>query len=126
MDTLRQCPTTPVAVAAASELARAPAALPAVINALSEGGHLTADGQPISTENLVFVVTMAAPPAVMAAAVDEDAFKSAAKAHFVELFAESNETVLSSHEKSKQKGYAEVLRRRLDFVAPMMHISVPV
>lgn len=126
METLRKCPTAAVAVAAASDLARAPTALPVVINALSEGGHLTADGQHISTENLVFVVTMAAPPAVMASAVDEDDFKSAAKAHFVGLFADLNETVFNPHEMAKQKGYAEVLRRRLDFVAPMRHLSVPV
>lgn len=122
--TLRSCPTTAIAVAAASELAASPAALPAVINALSEGGHLTADGQPVPTENLVLVVTMVAPSAVMATANDEDAFKSAAKAHFVNLFALPTGTVLNSSDLAKHEGYAEVLRRRLDFVAPLRLFSV--
>lgn len=124
VDTLKNCPTTAIAVAAASDLAAAPTALPALINALSEGGHLTADGVPVSTENLALVVTLVAPPAVMATAVDEDAFKSAAKAHFVGLFADSNGSEFSSPKSAEHQRYAEVLRRRLDFVAPLKHVPV--
>lgn len=123
VDLLRNCPTAAVAVASATDLADAPTALPALINALSEGGHLTADGRPVTTENLVMVITLVAPTEVVATNTDEDAFKSAAKAYLVSILGQSNRS--DSSDVRKEAMHAEVLRRRLDFVAPLKLVIEP-
>lgn len=98
-------------------------ALPAVINALSEGGHLTSDGGPILTDKLALIVTLVATPSIMAVSANEDDFKSAAKAHFTRLFMKSKEG--DSANVVKLTEYAKVLRRRLDFVAPLRQVPKP-
>lgn len=125
MAALRRCPGGVLAAVDAAALAAAPSALPVLINAMSERGHLTADGMPLSTTEMLLVVTMVASPAVLATASDEDAFKSAAKAHFVALFrgdggiSSSVIDPMASGQEKGERSLAEVLRRRIDFVAPL-------
>ena len=108
---LRACPSA-VAIFDAEGLVASPEVLPVLITALSEHGHFQDSGTPQPTGNAMYIVVMAAPPAVLAAAGNEDAFKSAAKSHFVNM--------LSSGPLGRgAAGLAEVLRRRLDFVAPL-------
>lgn len=112
VDTLRRWPHAVVIVDAATLAAAPAAALPPLINALSERGHFQDAGTQVSTTQALYIVTMTAPEEIMAAAGDdEDAFKSAAKAHFVEL--------LSSASGGQARRLAEVLRRRLDYAAPV-------
>ena len=124
---LRRCPSGAMVAADAAALAAQPSVLPVLINALSERGHLTADGQQVSTSGMLLVVTVAAPPAVMATARDEDTFKSAAKAHFVAVVGHGgeagSEANLPGGQGNEARELAEVLRRRLDFVAPLRHLE---
>ena len=111
--TLQRCPYAAI-VTDASIIAAAPeVALPVLINALSERGHFQHGGRQVPSSEAVYVVTMASPAGsqlMSAAAASEDAFKSAAKAAFVEM--------LAGLEGTPARGLAEALRRRLDLVAP--------
>lgn len=108
--TLRRCPHALVTMDVAAIAAAPDAALP-VLNALSERGHFQQGGEQVSATGATYVITMTAPAAVAAAAGDEDAFKSAAKAALVAALAGSVGAPAS--------GLAEALRRRLDVVAPI-------
>jgi hypothetical protein len=111
--TLQRCPHATIAIATATIAAAPDVALPVLINALSERGHFQQGGEQVSSSKAVYVVTMASSAGdqfMAKAAASEDAFKSAAKAAFVE--------VLSGSEGAPTRGLAEALRRRLDVVAP--------
>jgi len=126
--TLRRCPSGALAVIDTAELIAHPPVLSVLINALSEQGHLTADGRQLSTTGMVVIVTMAAPQTVLAAAADEDAFKSAAKAHFVAVFSElggesGSSEVQVTRQSNDARGLAEVVRRRFDLVVPLKSLQ---
>ena len=111
--TLQRCPYAAVVIDASTIAAAPEAALPVLINALSERGHFQHAGGQVPSSGAVYVVTMVSPAGgqlVSAAAASEDVFKSAAKAAFVEM--------LGPLEGTPVRGLAEALRRRLDVVAP--------
>lgn len=113
MTTLQRCPYAAIVIDASTIAAAPEVTLPVLINALSERGHFQHGGRQVPSSEAVYVVTMASPAdsqLTPAAAASEDAFKSAAKAAFVEM--------LAGLEGTPARGLAEALRRRLDLVAP--------
>lgn len=113
--TLRRCPHALVVIDAAAIAAAPAAALPVLINALSERGHFQDGGRQVPALGAVYVIPMAVPAvaaaAFAAASRDEDTFKTAAKTALM--------GALSGSQAALAGGLAQALRRRLDVVAPI-------